>query len=78
MQLKIDGYYDIIVEWIPYDHLNDIKGDFATVYSAIWTDGPLYYDEYYKEKWKRGPNKKVGLKCLHNSQNIINELLNEV
>ncbi|EXX57726.1 Mkk2p [Rhizophagus irregularis DAOM 197198w] len=79
-QLKINYYYDIIVEWIPYDQFDNIKeigkGGFATVYSAIWKDGPLKYDNY-KRKHNRTSNKKVALKCLHNSQNITNEFLNE-
>ena len=49
MQLKIDKYNDIVFEWIPYNQFSDIKeigrGGFATVYSAIWKDGPLEYDE---------------------------------
>ena len=48
-QLKINHYNDIIFEWIPYNQFSDIKeigiGGFATVYSAIWKDGPLKYDE---------------------------------
>ncbi|CAB4484521.1 unnamed protein product [Rhizophagus irregularis] len=43
----------------------------------IWKDGPLYYDNYEK-KWSRNPYNKVALKCLYNSQNIIDEFLNEV
>ena len=83
MQLKIDGYYDIVVEWIPYDHLNDIskeigKSDFATVYLAIWTNSPLSDYDKYNKKYTRESDKKVTLKCLHNSQNIANEFLNEV
>ena len=84
MQLKIDDEdYDImLVEWIPYDHLNDIKeiseDGFATVYSAIWTDGPLDYNTYYKKYTRKLVDKKVALKRLHNSQNITNEFLNEV
>src|SRR5436309_1414180 len=52
MQLKINSRWDIIFEWIPYNQFDFIdevsKGDFATVYSAIWKDGPLHYnnDEY--------------------------------
>src|SRR3982074_2445270 len=53
MQLKIDHPYDIAVEWIPYNQFSDIeeigRGDFASVYSAIWKDGPLewnYVDKY--------------------------------
>jgi hypothetical protein len=81
MQLKIISYNCIIVEWIPYNQFNNIKeigkGGFATVYFAIWKDGPLKY-QYGKKQYKRTPNKKVALKCLHNSQNITNEFLNEV
>ncbi|CAB5388878.1 unnamed protein product [Rhizophagus irregularis] len=78
-QLKINSYYDIIVEWIPYDQFNNIKeigkGGFGTVYSAIWKDGPL--DSKIELK-RTTPNKEVALKCLHNSQNITTEFLNEV
>ncbi|EXX57605.1 Mkk2p [Rhizophagus irregularis DAOM 197198w] len=81
MQLKISKFDDTIVEWIPYDQLNYIKeigkGGFATVYSAIWMDGPLRYD-YNKKEYKREPNKEVVLKCLNNSQNITDEFLSEV
>ena len=53
MQLKIDYYEDIVFEWIPYNQFSDIeeigRGGFATVYSAIWKDGPLKYDEDTKE-----------------------------
>ena len=81
MQLRIDEYDDVIVEWIPYNQFNDIKeigkDGFATVYSAIWKDGQLDYNYDKKEK-ERIPNKKVALKCLYNSQNITNEFLNEV
>jgi serine/threonine protein kinase len=83
MQLKIDKFNDIIVEWIPYNQFSNIeeigKGGFAIVYSAIWKDGPLQYDWYNDGGLKRiVPNKKVALKCLNNSQNINNEFLNEV
>ena len=84
MQLKIDNIDDIVFEWIPYNQFSDIKeigrGGFATVYSAIWKDGPLEYSSVYSE-YTRNSNYKVALKCLHNSQNIpniTNEFLNEV
>ena len=81
MQLKIDYPNDIVFEWIPYNQFSNIKeigrGGFATVYSAIWKDGPLkWHDKEYK--YTRKSNHKVALKCLHNSQNITNEFLNEV
>ncbi|CAB5388890.1 unnamed protein product [Rhizophagus irregularis] len=71
----------MIVEWIPYNQLNDIKeidkDDYSIICSAIWTDGPLKYN-YDKIERKKMPNKKVALKYLVNSQNnIINEFLNE-
>ena len=81
MQLKINNRNDIIFEWIPYNQFSDIKeigrGGFATVYSAIWKDGPLNYNKDIV-KYTRNPDKKIALKCLHNSQNITNEFLNEV
>src|SRR5205814_293154 len=79
MQLKIDRFDDIVFEWIPYNQFSDIKeigrGDFATVFSTIWKEGPLEYGED-NEEYTRKPNYKVALKCLHNSQNITNEVLN--
>ncbi|RIA87077.1 hypothetical protein C1645_828283 [Glomus cerebriforme] len=40
---------DIVFEWIPYDQFNDIKrldeDVFSIIYSAIWKDGPLNYDD---------------------------------
>ncbi|GBB86643.1 hypothetical protein RclHR1_13000005 [Rhizophagus clarus] len=81
MQLKIDMYDDIIVEWIPFNQFDYIKeigrGGFATVYSAIWKNGPLEYNGY-KKRYERVYFKEVALKCLDNSQNITNEFLNEV
>ena len=83
MQLEIDSYDDIIFEWIPYNQFSGIKeigrGGFATVYSAIWKNGPLTYmfgTNKYIEKYS--PNFNVALKCLHNSQNITDEFLDEV
>ena len=81
MQLKINNKFDIIFEWIPYENFQSIeeigKGSFATVYLATWEDGQLIYNNDKKE-YVRKPYKKVALKCLHNSQNIINEISNKV
>ncbi|CAB4444116.1 unnamed protein product [Rhizophagus irregularis] len=80
MRLKINSYINIIFEWIPYDQFNCIKeigkGGFATVYSAVWKDGPLKYD-VYKEMCIRIANKKVALKCLNHSQYAIDKFLKE-
>ena len=84
MQLKIDSGQDIVFEWIPYNQFSDIKeigrGGFATVYSAIWKDGPLKYNSDSKKYTRNSyySNSEVALKCLHNSQNVTNEFLNEV
>src|ERR1051325_6979336 len=53
MQLKRSYHNDIVFEWIPYNQFGNIKeiskGDFVTVHSAVWKDGPLlYYDDYMK------------------------------
>jgi serine/threonine protein kinase len=81
MQLKINSNDDIVFEWVPYSQFDNIKevgkGGFAKVYSAIWKNGPLYYDND-KYEYTRNQNKKVALKCLNDSQNISNKFLNEV
>jgi hypothetical protein len=78
--MKIDKYHDVVFEWIPYSQLDQIKetgkNDLMTVYSAIWKDGPLQYKGY--NNYARNSNKLVALKCLHNSQNSIEFVINEV
>ncbi|EXX58439.1 kinase-like domain-containing protein [Rhizophagus irregularis DAOM 181602=DAOM 197198] len=81
MQLKIENCGDIIVEWIPYYQFSNIKkigkGGFSTVYSALWKNGLLRCNTNY-EKLEREHSIEVALKCLNNSQDISNGLLNEV
>ena len=81
MQLKIKQYDDIVFEWIPYNQFSDIKeigrGGFATVYSAIWKDGPLEHNRNNAE-YTRNSDYKATLNCLQYSQNITNEFLNEI
>jgi hypothetical protein len=80
-QLKIKDHNDVVFEWIPYNQFNKIKeagrNDLMTVYSAIWKDGPLQYLGYTK-KYTRDSNKEVALKCLHNSTNPIEFVINVV
>jgi hypothetical protein len=68
-----------VFEWIPYNQFDEIKetgkNDSITIYSAIWKDGPLYY---YYSRCIRESNKGVALKCLHNSQDMIEFVINEV
>jgi hypothetical protein len=59
------------ISLIPYSQFNNIKeigkGGFTTVYSAIWENDS-----------KEATNKKVALKCLHNSQNITKDYFDKV
>jgi hypothetical protein len=71
---------DLLFEWIPYNQFNEIeeinKGEFISLYSAIWKDGPLHKN--LLNEYARNSNEEVILKCLHNSQNLIDEVIKEV
>lgn len=77
-QLTINDCDDTLIEWIPYNQFIDVektgKNDKISViiYSAIWSNGLL---RYYGT---RKPNINVILKCFSDSQNIVEEFLNEV
>jgi hypothetical protein len=77
-QLKIESMSELL-EFIPYHQFNDIKeinkSDVATVYSAMWKDGPLL-GYGFDRKWTRELNKKVYL-ILYSLQNT-DLFLNEV
>ncbi|CAB4432388.1 unnamed protein product [Rhizophagus irregularis] len=79
-QSQIHDSSDIVVEWISYNQFNKIEGvgksDSATIYSAVWKDGPLHYD-IMTRNWTRNSSKEVALKCLNNSRNDINRFLSE-
>ena len=80
-QLKISNYSDAVLEWIPYNQFNEVKkigkNGLITVYSAIWKNGPLYWN-IQKEKYVRGSNIEIALKCSHYLQDSIDSLINEV
>ena len=85
MHSKINNYNNIEFEWVPYgqfDKINEVSsGDYATIHSAIWKDGPLYFNplhHYNKWKYARKSNKKVVLKYLYNSHKITDEFLYKV
>ncbi|RIB09097.1 kinase-like domain-containing protein [Gigaspora rosea] len=65
--------YDEIIEWIPYEDLDDIgvigEGGFSVVYSAKWKKGKRYisYDNV-KHTQNRTPPYPVALKTLSVSQ----------
>ncbi|GBC28050.2 kinase-like domain-containing protein [Rhizophagus irregularis DAOM 181602=DAOM 197198] len=70
---------DSLFEWIPYNQFNEIKeidkNEFMTVCSAIWIDGPLCRN--WLSEYTRDSNKEVTLKCLNNSQDLIEFVINE-
>jgi hypothetical protein len=80
MQLKINSYDETIFEWISYKEFSEIKeiakDSSITVYSAIWRDGPLYWNKQDEEYTRI--SSKVFLKRLHNSQDSIELLINKV
>ncbi|GBC39080.2 kinase-like domain-containing protein [Rhizophagus irregularis DAOM 181602=DAOM 197198] len=45
--------------------------------TAMWKDGPLYYDTNKKE-WVKEAYEKVCLKYLHNLQDITDEVINKI
>ena len=79
MHLKRGSSSDIAFEWILYNQFKNVKkvsnGNYAMIYSAVWKDGPLHYNINQRENTRK-PNKRVTLKCLHNSG--IGEFLKEV
>jgi hypothetical protein len=88
MQLNIIDYESIIFEWIPYKDFINIKKEggyeISTVYSALWKNGPLSWQGYWLDKTytytytRNSSYKKVGLKCLRNSHNNVDEFLKEI
>ncbi|CAB5385336.1 unnamed protein product [Rhizophagus irregularis] len=81
-QLKVKYCKDVVFEWIPYNHFDQIKkigkNDLLTVYSAIWKYGPLCKKDELSSYYIRDSNKEVALKLLHNSQDSIEFVINEV
>ncbi|PKY60336.1 kinase-like protein, partial [Rhizophagus irregularis] len=71
-----------IIEWIPYNNLQDIsyltEGGFSKIYKASWIDG--YYIEWdsKKQQLKRFGNQNVVLKKLENIENASNSWFEEV
>src|SRR5581483_7187296 len=77
-----------VIEWIEYNRFENTeylaKGGFGTTFKAIWKDGSIVEWDSKNNQWKRNKTYKdhsnfpVVLKCLHNSQNITADFLNEV
>ena len=71
-QCKPDGGY---IRWIPFDKFRNVeylaKGGFGEVHKATWIN---YYDSYDEEHKDRD----VVLKRIHNSNDKMVDVLNEV
>ena len=71
-----------ILEWIPYNKLENIKyldkGGFSIIYEAIWLDGPIKRYDHDTKKLIRQNNQMVAIKSLNESSNPSDEFLNEV
>ncbi|UZO12682.1 uncharacterized protein OCT59_004206 [Rhizophagus irregularis] len=53
-------------------------GGFAKVYSALWIDGQIRKWSQLSNSWRRNGPTTVALKVLNNSENISEDLLNEI
>ena len=71
-----------IVEWIPYNNLQDVKyltkGGFSEIYTAVWIDGR--HDEWNikEQELKRVGSQDVILKKLENVENASQSWFEEV
>ncbi|GET50159.1 kinase-like domain-containing protein [Rhizophagus irregularis DAOM 181602=DAOM 197198] len=59
-----------IIEWIPYNNLQNIKyltkGEFSEIYTAVWVDGRYEEWDFKKQQLKRFGRHNVILKKLEN------------
>ena len=71
-----------VIEWIPYNNLQNIKyltkGRFSEIYTAVWIDGG--YEEWNSEEQqlKRFRGQKVILKKLENVESVNQNWFEEV
>ncbi|GBB99812.1 hypothetical protein RclHR1_03640008 [Rhizophagus clarus] len=61
---------EMIIEWIPYNNLQNIKyltkGGFSNIYAAVWIDGHYIEWDFKEQKLIRFGEQKVVLKGLEN------------
>ena len=71
-----------IIEWIPYDNLQNIKyltkGGCSEIYTAYWIGGRYEEWDSNEKKLKRFGDQKVILKKLENVENANRSWLEEV
>ncbi|RIA96679.1 kinase-like domain-containing protein [Glomus cerebriforme] len=65
---------DVVIEWIPYNNLQNIKyltkGGCSEIYTAGWIDGAYYEWDSKEKQLKRFGNQVVVLKSLENVENV--------
>ncbi|POG66298.1 hypothetical protein GLOIN_2v366378 [Rhizophagus irregularis DAOM 181602=DAOM 197198] len=73
---------DMIVEWIPYNKLQDIKyltkGGCSEIYTAVWIDGSYFEWDFKKKQLKRFEWQEVILKRLENVESANKSWFEEV
>ena len=71
-----------VVEWIPYNNLQNIKymtkGGCSEIYSAIWIDGHYIEWDSKEQQLKRRGSHKVILKKLENVESANRSWFDEV
>ena len=71
-----------IVEWIPYNKLQNIeyltKGGFSEIYTAIWINGRYEEWDSKEQQLKRFENQQVVLKRLENIESANQSWFEEV
>ncbi|CAB4440282.1 unnamed protein product [Rhizophagus irregularis] len=70
-----------IIEWIPYNNLQNInyltKGGYSEIYTAIWIDGRYEEWDSKEQQLKRFGRQSVVLKKLENVENANNNWFEE-
>jgi hypothetical protein len=75
-------YPKLIVEWIPFNNLRNIKyltkGGFSAIFTADWIDGYYLEWDFKEQRLKRSGMEHVVLKKLENVENANQSWLEEV
>jgi hypothetical protein len=73
---------EMIIEWIPYNNLENInyltEGGFSKIYTAIWISGGYYEWDSEKQQLERFVNHSVVLKELENVESASQSWFEEV
>jgi hypothetical protein len=82
-QCQMDTFSpDIVVEWIPYNNLQNIeyltKGGFSKIYTADWIDGHYIEWDDNEKQLKRFGGQQVVLKILENVESANRSWFEEV